>query len=304
MNQALPKLTSGLSKEEVLEFLQRHDLDIQQALARGGALTLRIGDDIERSKAISANRRNAHIMALVDMNTTKDPFKYTQDDLSKMDASKAAEIREAQAEVRQIAIRHFEAVSDVSFSALMMEVLDAIRSNDWDALGMTGLDEWVDATFAQARMRTIVKKYLVQSILPLDTIEVIDQDGNRVLPEKFILDRPSFIEEVGPLGKKLQLTGPDASPDDIKTYQEAMAVAATGRKEDVRDMMEEKGFRNQRFDKEDAEYTIVTKHDPKTKQPRYVYRFLIETESEQLANFVQTQLHRRVRFPIPQTTAV
>ena len=211
-------------------------------------------------------------------------------------------ILEAQAEVRQVAIRHFESVSDISFSALLMEVMDAIRSEDWKALGMTGIDEWVEATLVQPKMRTVVKKYLVQTIAPLDTIEVVDQDGQRVLPERFILDRPSFIEEVGTLGKKLQLTGENANPNDIKMYKEAMAVAATGRKEDVRDFMEEKGFRNPRFDKEDVEFQIVTKPDPATEEPKYVYRFVIETESEQQANFVQTQLHRRFRFPIPQTT--
>ena len=301
MNQALPKLTSGLSRDEIMEFLQRNDLDIQQALARGGAMTLRIGDDVERATAIADNRRNARIMALVDLNTTKDPFKYTQDDLDKMDAGKAAEIREAQAEVRQIAIRHFEAVSDVSFSALMMEVLDALRANDYQALGMENIDEWVEATLVQPKMRTVVKKYLVQTIAPLDTIEVVDQEGRRVLPEHFIIDRPSFIEEVGTLGKKLQLLGENANPDDIATYKQAMSVAATGRKEDVRDFMEDKGFRNPRFDKEDVEYIIVTKRDPATKQPKYVYRFVIETETEANANFIQTQLHRRFRFPIPQT---
>ena len=89
MNQALPKLTSGLSRDEILEFLQRNDLDIQQALARGGALTLRISDDVERATAIADNRRNARIMALVDTQRTKDPFRYTTDDLAKMDAGKA-----------------------------------------------------------------------------------------------------------------------------------------------------------------------------------------------------------------------
>jgi len=300
MNTPLPKLTSGLSKDEVLEFLTRNKLDIQQAMARGGAMTLRIGDDIERSQAIADNRVNARIMALVDMRMTKDPFAYTPEDLEQMDGEKAHAIIVAQAQVRQTTIRHFEAISDVSFSALLMEVMDALRAKDWDALDMTGVNEWIEGALISPKMRTVVKKYLIQTIAPLDNIVVMDAAGVRVTPEHFILDRPSFIEEVGRLGAKLNLQGDGAEQDDIDVYKQTMSIAATQRKEDVRDFMEEKGFRNPRYDKEDVEYDIVT-HDHGEEAPTYTYRFIIETTSEQQANFVQTQLHRRFRFPIPNT---
>ncbi len=277
-------------------------------LARKGMLVIQTTDEVSKAQAILQSRVNAHRAAMVDLGIKQDPFEIDVDELP---ADKAKKVLKLRAELRMSVIRTFETNADISFSALLCETMQAIREHDWTYLdGYIDRDgnprspsmfEWIEDSFMTPKWRTIIKNYLVKVIAPLDRIEVLDDKGERITPERFIIDRPSFIEEVGTLGKQLAIEGPKAKPEDIASYREAMKVAATERKEALRDMMTEKGWRNPRFDPEDGQFFMYEGVDKATGEKVIKYRFVIETTREVTANFVQDQLRRRIKFSVPQT---
>ena len=277
-------------------------------LARKGMIVMQTGDEVAKSQAVLQTRFNAHRAAMVDLKIERDPFAI---DVTTLPKAKAAEILEQRAQIRMTVIRTFEASADISFSALLAEVMQGIRERDWEYLGgyedkagnerPPSMLEWIDDSFMTAKWRTVIKNYLLKVIAPLDQIEVLDDHGERITPERFIIDRPSFIEEVGPLGKHLTIVGANANDDDIQMYKEAMAIAASKRKEDVRDLLFERGFRKPRFEPQDGQHFLYEAPDPATGEVKVKHRFVIETDIEATANWVQDQLRTRVRFGLPQT---
>jgi hypothetical protein len=161
---------------------------------------------------------------------------------------------------------------------------------------MSPLLQWIEDTFRTPRLRTIVRRYVVQVIAPLDDIEVLDGNGERVTPERFIARRTSFIEDVGAISSHLKIRGPNAKPEDIETYKEIMGTAATARKTDVRDLMTAKGLRTPQCEQEQGQFYMYEGNDG-----GIVYRFVYETTQERNANWFKDQTRRRVMFGIPQT---
>ncbi len=277
-------------------------------LARRGMIVMQTGDEVSKAHAVLQTRLNAHRAALVDLGLERDPFDV---EVESLPADKARKIMKLRTELRMSVIRTFEASSDVSFSALLCEVMQAIREEDWNYLDgyadsndqprSPTMLEWIEDSFVTPKWRTIIKNYLVKVIAPLDRIEVLDDKGDRVTPERFIIERPSFIEEVGTLGSKLSIEGPQATEEDIAAYCEAMKVAATQKKEALRDMMSERGWRNPRFEPEDGQYYLYESVDPTTGEKLVKFRFVYETTHETNANWFMDQTRRRVRFGMPQT---
>ncbi len=277
-------------------------------LARRGMVAIQTGDEVTKAQAVEQSRLNVRLAALVDRHWDADPFEI---DVDTLPADKAHKVLQRRAQIRMGVIRTFEANADVSFSALLCEVMQAIREQDWMYLdGYVDHDgnsrqatmlEWVEDSFMTPRWRTIIKNYLVKVIAPLDRIEVLDDNGERITPERFIIDRPSFIEDLGVLGSKLAIEGPKATPEDIEAYREAMKVAATQKKEVLRDMMTAKGWRSPRFEAEDGQYFMYEGVNTTTGEKVIKYRFVYETTIEANANWVQDQLRRRVKFGVPQT---
>jgi hypothetical protein len=292
-------------EERVVKIYVGEEID---DLARRGMIVMQTGDEVSKAHAVLQTRLNAHRAALIDLGLERDPFDV---DVEALPADKAKKIMKLRAELRMNVIRTFEASSDVSFSALLCEVMQAIREEDWNYLdGYADSDgqprsptmfEWIEDSFITPKWRTIIKNYLVKVIAPLDRIEVLDEKGERVTPERFIIERPSFIEEVGTLGSKLAIEGPQATEEDIIAYREAMRVAATQKKEALRDMMSEKGWRNPRFEPEDGQYYLYECVDPVTGEKLVKFRFVYETTREPNANWFIDQTRRRVRFGLPQT---